>query len=249
MNEDLTAARARNIRDALAEDIGNADWTAMLVPAGCRRVRAHVQVRESAILCGREWFDGVFAALDPTSTINWHYAEGAAMQANTRVCDIGPTAARCSPPSARRSTSCSCSPAPPRSREPTSMPSKGQPQPAWLRCAGHPQTIPGLRLAQKYAVRVGGGQNQRLALYDGILIKENHIAASGGVTARAASCAGLARGRGHPDRSRDPGSAARGARCRRRERAARQLHRGPHARGRCAQRRPCPARSLRRRWH
>ena len=87
MNEDLTAARARNIRDALAEDIGNADWTAMLVPAG-RRVRAHVQVRESAILCGREWFDGVFAALDPTSTINWHYAEGAAMQANTRVCDI-----------------------------------------------------------------------------------------------------------------------------------------------------------------
>ncbi|MFO1226832.1 carboxylating nicotinate-nucleotide diphosphorylase [Roseateles sp.] len=183
MNEDLTAARARNIRDALAEDIGNADWTAMLVPAG-RRVRAHVQVRESAILCGREWFDGVFAALDPTSTINWHYAEGAAMQANTRVCDIEAdgrallTAERSALNFLQLLSSTATI-----ARAHADAIAGASPNPKGCAVLDTRKTIPGLRLAQKYAVRVGGGQNQRLALYDGILIKENHIAASGGVTA------------------------------------------------------------------
>lgn len=67
--ESLAQARARNIREALAEDIGGCDWTAQLVPAG-RRVAAQVRVREQAVLCGRDWFDGVFAALDATSRID-----------------------------------------------------------------------------------------------------------------------------------------------------------------------------------
>jgi nicotinate-nucleotide pyrophosphorylase (carboxylating) len=78
-DEGLEEARARNIRDALSEDIGRCDWTAQLVPAG-RRVAAQVRVREQAVLCGRDWFDGVFAALDPTARIDWQFDEGARMR-------------------------------------------------------------------------------------------------------------------------------------------------------------------------
>ncbi|MCH8857897.1 MAG: nicotinate-nucleotide diphosphorylase (carboxylating), partial [Proteobacteria bacterium] len=83
--ETLAEARARNIQDALAEDIGRCDWTAQLVPAG-RRVAAQVKVREAAVLCGRDWFDGVFAALDATARIEWLYEEGAAMTPDSLVC-------------------------------------------------------------------------------------------------------------------------------------------------------------------
>ncbi|MBW8759868.1 MAG: nicotinate-nucleotide diphosphorylase (carboxylating), partial [Burkholderiales bacterium] len=86
-NETLDGARERNIREALAEDIGGCDWTAQLVPAG-RRVAAQVRVREQALLCGRDWFDGVFAALDATSRIDWLYDEGAPMTADSIVCRI-----------------------------------------------------------------------------------------------------------------------------------------------------------------
>ncbi|WP_377158669.1 carboxylating nicotinate-nucleotide diphosphorylase [Roseateles sp. UC29_93] len=180
-NETLDEARARNIRDALFEDIGVADWTARLVPAG-RRVTAHVRVREAAVLCGRDWFEGVFLALDGSSRIEWSYEEGADMASDTVVCRI--EAEGRSLLSAERpalnflqllSGTATTTRAHARAIEGAS------PNPRGCAVLDTRKTLPGLRLAQKYAVRVGGGANQRLALYDGILIKENHIAAAGGV--------------------------------------------------------------------
>ncbi|MCV2350630.1 carboxylating nicotinate-nucleotide diphosphorylase [Paucibacter sp. Y2R2-4] len=182
-NETLAEARQRNIRDALFEDVGVCDWTAQLVPAG-RRVRAHVRVREAAVLCGREWFEGVFAALDPSSRIEWLYAEGAEMAADTVVCRIeadGRLLLSAERPALNflqlLSATATLTHAHVKAIEGASSNPRG--------CAvlDTRKTLPGLRLAQKYAVRVGGGANQRLALYHGILIKENHIAAAGGVSA------------------------------------------------------------------
>ena len=181
-NETLDEARARNIRDALFEDIGISDWTARLVPAG-RRVQAHVRVREAAVLCGRDWFEGVFLALDGSARIEWLYDEGADMAPDTIVCRI--EAEGRSLLSAERpalnflqllSGTATATRAHVRAIEGAS------PNPRGCAVLDTRKTLPGLRLAQKYAVRVGGGANQRLALYDGILIKENHIAAAGGVT-------------------------------------------------------------------
>jgi nicotinate-nucleotide pyrophosphorylase (carboxylating) len=182
-NETLDEARARNIREALFEDIGICDWTAQLVPAG-RRVRAQVRVREDAVLCGRDWFDGVFAALDATARIAWHYDEGARMAADTVVCDIeadGQALLSAERPALNFLQLLSGTATITRAHADAIKGASSNPR----GCAvlDTRKTLPGLRLAQKYAVRTGGGANQRLALYAGILIKENHIAAAGGVAA------------------------------------------------------------------
>jgi nicotinate-nucleotide pyrophosphorylase (carboxylating) len=180
-NETLEQARARNIRDALAEDIGRGDWTAQLVPAG-RRVQARVLVREDAVLCGRDWFDGCVHGLDARARIDWRHDEGDAMQADTLVCHIEADARALL--SAERpalnflqllSGTATITRAHVKAIEGLS------PNPRGCAILDTRKTIPGLRQAQKYAVRVGGGQNQRLALWHGILIKENHIAAAGGI--------------------------------------------------------------------
>ncbi|MDY0748878.1 carboxylating nicotinate-nucleotide diphosphorylase [Paucibacter sp. R3-3] len=182
-NETLNEARARNIRDALAEDIGICDWTAQLVPAG-RRVKAHVRVREAAVLCGREWFAGVFAALDPSARIEWLYDEGALMSADTLVCRIeadGRALLSAERPALNFLQLLSATAT--QTRRHADAIAGASTNPRGCAVLDTRKTIPGLRLAQKYAVRTGGGANQRLALYDGILIKENHIAAAGGVGA------------------------------------------------------------------
>jgi len=179
--ETLAQARARNIRDALAEDIGRCDWTAQLVPAG-RRVAAQVRVREQAVLCGRDWFDGVFAGLDATSRIEWLYQEGAVMAADSIVCRIeadGRLLLSAERPALNFLQLLSGTATITRAH--VDAVAGASTNPNGCAILDTRKTIPGLRLAQKYAVRVGGGQNQRLALYAGILIKENHIAAAGGV--------------------------------------------------------------------
>ncbi len=179
--ETLEQARARNIREALAEDIGRCDWTAQLVPAG-RRVAAQVRVREPAVLCGRDWFDGVFAALDPSSRVEWLYDEGAQMAADTLVCRIqadGRLLLSAERPALNFLQLLSGTATITRAH--VDAVAGASTNPRGCAILDTRKTIPGLRLAQKYAVRVGGGQNQRLALYAGILIKENHIAAAGGV--------------------------------------------------------------------
>ena len=190
-NETLTEARQRNIRDALFEDIGRCDWTAQLVPAG-RRVKAHVRVREAAVLCGRDWFEGVFAALDGSSRIEWLYEEGAEMVADTLVCRIeadGRLLLSAERPALNFLQLLSATATLTHAHVKAIAGASTNPRGCLV--LDTRKTLPGLRLAQKYAVRIGGGANQRLALYDGILIKENHIAAAGGVGAALKSALAL----------------------------------------------------------
>jgi nicotinate-nucleotide pyrophosphorylase (carboxylating) len=182
-NETLLQARERNIKDALFEDIGTGDWTAMLVPNDSR-VRAKLTVRQNAVLCGQAWFEACLFALDPKATITWHYQEGAEMVADTCVCEI--TAYPRALLSAERpalnflqTLSWTAT----ITREHVRAIEGASPNPKGCAVLDTRKTIPGLRQAQKYAVTIGGGQNQRLALWHGILIKENHIAAAGGVAA------------------------------------------------------------------
>lgn len=193
-NETLDAARERNIDDALFEDIGRCDWTAMLVPAG-RRVQARVKVREVAVLAGSPWFDGCVLRLDPKASIRWHYAEGDEMQADTPVCEIeGDARALLSAERPALNFLQLLSGTATITRAHAQAIEGASPNPRGCVVLDTRKTLPGLRQAQKYAVRVGGGQNQRLALWHGILIKENHIAAAGGVAAALANAAALKSG-------------------------------------------------------
>ena len=176
---DAALARAldANLAAALQEDVGSGDLTGQLLPEG--RVTASVIVREDAILCGAPWFEGIMQMLDPGIRIDWRYPEGGAMHAGSEVCliDAPARALLTGERSALNFLQLMSGVATATQRYVALV--------AGTRAAilDTRKTLPGLRLAQKYAVRVGGGQNQRLALYDGILIKENHVAAAGGVTA------------------------------------------------------------------
>ena len=181
-NETLEQARQRNITDALMEDIGKCDWTAQLVPS--KLVHAQLLVRQEAVLCGIDWFEGTLKKLDPTAKVTWHYLEGALMKPDTKVCDIEANSRALL--SAERpcinflqTLSWTASIA----RQHVNAIAGVSPNPKGCIVLDTRKTIPGLRQAQKHAVRVGGGQNQRLALWHGILIKENHIIAAGGVAA------------------------------------------------------------------
>jgi nicotinate-nucleotide pyrophosphorylase (carboxylating) len=190
-NETLEQARARNVRDALMEDIGQADWTSLLVPQD-QRVQARVVVREAAVLCGRDWFDACVLALDPQAQIRWFHDEGAPMAANTPVCHIEAQARALL--SAERPAlnflQLLSATATVTHRHVQAI-AGASPNPRGCVVLDTRKTLPGLRQAQKYAVRVGGGHNQRLALWHGILIKENHIAAAGGIAPVLANAAAL----------------------------------------------------------
>lgn len=193
-NDTLEDARRRNIADALREDIGTGDWTARLVPAG-RRVSARVRVREAAVLCGRDWFEGCVRALDPSARIDWAYDEGADMNADTPVCELqGDARALLSAERPALNFLQLLSGTATVTRRHVRAIEGASPNPRGCAVLDTRKTLPGLRLAQKYAVRTGGGRNQRLALWHGILIKENHIAAAGGVTAALAAAAALQSG-------------------------------------------------------
>ena len=180
-NETLEQARERNIHDALAEDIGRGDWTALLVPA-TQRVRARVIVREAAVLCGRDWFDGCLHALDPAARVAWAADEGARVTAGATLCEIEAKArALLSAERPALNFLQLLSATATLTREHVDAIAGASPNPRGCAILDTRKTLPGLRQAQKYAVRVGGGRNQRLALWHGILIKENHITAAGGI--------------------------------------------------------------------
>lgn len=178
-NETLEQARTRNIRDALLEDIGKGDWTGRLLPSP-HAVAARVVVREDAVLCGRDWFEGCMHGVDAGLQIHWHYAEGACMRAHTEVCRIcgDARAIFTAERSALNFLQLLSGTATITRRYVDALAGAAPHACAVLDTR---KTLPGLRQAQKYAVRTGGGQNQRLALWHGILIKENHIAAAGGI--------------------------------------------------------------------
>ena len=180
-NETLEQARERNIRDALLEDIGQRDWTALLVPA-TQRVRSRVIVREDAVLCGRDWFDGTVHALDAAARIAWQAKEGERVKAGATLCEIEANArALLSAERPALNFLQLLSATATLTRRHVDAIAGASPNPKGCAILDTRKTLPGLRQAQKYAVRVGGGRNQRLALWHGILVKENHIAAAGGI--------------------------------------------------------------------
>ncbi len=166
----------RSVRLALEEDVGAGDLTAALIPAGQTAV-AHVLTREEAILCGQAWFDTCFRLLDADTRIEWHATEGTRLQPGQILCTIHGHAR--SLLTAERSALNFLQ----------TLSAVATTTRAYVDAiAGTAasvldtrKTLPGLRIAEKYAVTVGGGKNQRMGLYDGILIKENHIAAAGGI--------------------------------------------------------------------
>jgi nicotinate-nucleotide pyrophosphorylase (carboxylating) len=180
-DETLAQARERNVRDALFEDIGRGDWTGRLIPEG-RRAEASVKVREGAVLCGQDWFCATIHALDPSARIDWRYGEGAPMTPDTEVCRVeGDARALLSAERPALNFLQLLSGTATATRRHVEAIAGASPNPRGCAVLDTRKTLPGLRQAQKYAVRVGGGANQRLALWHGILIKENHIAAAGGI--------------------------------------------------------------------
>ena len=167
---------------ALTEDVGSGDLTAALVPAA-RTGRATVITREAAVLCGRPWVDEVFRQLDPSVRVNWAAAEGAAIAPDQMLCTIeGPARSLLTGERTALNFLQTLSGTATVARRYAAVLDG-------LRCRvlDTRKTLPGLRRAQKYAVRVGGGANHRMGLYDGILVKENHIMAAGSIAAAVAA--------------------------------------------------------------
>jgi nicotinate-nucleotide pyrophosphorylase (carboxylating) len=173
---------ALQVERALAEDIGSGDLTAALIPAGIQG-RATVITREPAIVCGRPYVDASFKSLDPLAQIDWQVEEGANAHAEQRLLVVTGrarallTAER----TALNFLQLLSATATAARRYAALIEGTG------CRVLDTRKTIPGLRTAQKYAVRVGGGQNHRIGLFDGVLIKENHIMAAGSITAAVAN--------------------------------------------------------------
>ncbi len=174
----LRTALDANVKAAIAEDVGTGDLTGLLVPAD-KPVHARVIVREAAVLCGRPWFEGCMKAVDERLQVKWLKEEGARMAPDDVVCEIaGPARALLTAERPSLNFLQLLSGVATVTRRYADLIADTR-----ARVLDTRKTLPGLRLAQKYAVRIGGGENQRLALYDGILIKENHIAAAGSITA------------------------------------------------------------------
>jgi nicotinate-nucleotide pyrophosphorylase (carboxylating) len=165
------------VKNALAEDIGTGDLTASLIPES--KMTATIVSRQQAVLCGIDWANACFLQLDKNTRIEWQVEEGQQIQANQTLCTIYSeaktllSAERCALNFLQLLSAIAT-----QTQQYVNL-VKGQK----AQILDTRKTIPGLRLAQKYAVTVGGGFNQRIALYDGILIKENHITSAGGITA------------------------------------------------------------------
>ena len=173
---DLASEIERDVRAALAEDVGSGDLTAPLIPEG-KRVRATVRCRQATVICGQPWFDACLRRLDPGVEIAWAVPEGASVAAATQVCSVqGEARALLAAERVALNFLQTLSGVATVTRRYVDAIAGTR-----ARIVDTRKTLPGLRQAQKYAVRVGGGSNHRLGLYDAMLIKENHIAAAGGV--------------------------------------------------------------------
>jgi nicotinate-nucleotide pyrophosphorylase (carboxylating) len=163
---------------ALAEDVGGGDLTAALVPAD-RSGRATVITRESAVICGQPWVDAVFRQLDPSVRVEWEVDEGASVAPDQLLCRLaGPARSLLTGERTALNFLQTLSGTATTTRRYVEL-LAGLP----CRILDTRKTIPGLRRAQKYAVRCAGGSNHRMGLYDGILVKENHIMAAGSIAA------------------------------------------------------------------
>jgi nicotinate-nucleotide pyrophosphorylase (carboxylating) len=173
---DLKYAIERNVVAALEEDVGSGDLTAALVPES-ETGRATVISREAAVLAGAPWFEAVFRQLDQRVRVTWLHDDGDLLRAGDAVCHLaGPARAMLTGERTALNFLQTLSAVATKARRCVETV-----QGTRAAVVDTRKTLPGLRLAQKYAVRMGGGRNHRLGLYDGILIKENHIAAAGGI--------------------------------------------------------------------
>lgn len=183
----LTPEIERNIAAALDEDMGSGDLTALLI-AQDARAKARVISRDAAVMCGAPWFEACFRRLDPNVRIAWRAHDGDAVQAGQVLCEIEGNA-RALLTGERTALNFL------QLLSAVATVTRGYVEAV---CGTNAaivdtrKTLPGLRLAQKYAVRAGGGSNHRIGLYDGILIKENHISACGGVEPALAQARSLA---------------------------------------------------------
>jgi nicotinate-nucleotide pyrophosphorylase (carboxylating) len=178
---------ANDVSRALAEDIGRCDWTAQLIAPHIQG-RATVIAREAAVLCGQPWFAECFRQIDPQVRISWLAAEGEMLSPNQTLCSLeGPARALLSGERSALNFLQTLSAVASQTHDYVQA-IRG----TRARILDTRKTMPGLRLAQKYAVTVGGGDNQRIGLFDGILIKENHIMAAGGITAAMTAARKLA---------------------------------------------------------
>ena len=183
-------AVAENVRAALAEDIGSGDITAALVPEAARG-HARIITREAAVICGKPWVDEVFRQLDPGVSVRWHCNDGDRVAAGALLFELE-GAARSLLTGERAAlnflqllsgiaTRCARF--------------AGLVDGLHTRLLDTRKTLPGLRIAQKYAVRCGGCHNHRIGLYDAFLVKENHIAACGSITAAVETARRLSPGK------------------------------------------------------
>ncbi|BAN68542.1 carboxylating nicotinate-nucleotide diphosphorylase [endosymbiont of unidentified scaly snail isolate Monju] len=184
---------ARQVRQALREDLGEGDLTAQLVPATVQ-AQATVIAREPAVLCGRDWLDEVLRQVDPACRAEWAVADGEALTPDRPLCRLqGParsllTAER----TALNFLQTLSGTATLAARYVQAVAGTG------ARILDTRKTVPGLRLAQKYAVRCGGASNHRIGLFDAILIKENHIAAAGSIAGALAAAQRICEDLGRP---------------------------------------------------
>lgn len=177
----------RNVDGALAEDVASGDLTAQLIPAG-QPGTATVISREAATLCGTAWFEAAFRKVDPACRITWHAQDGDRVQPNQLLCDIaGPARALLTAERTGLNFLQLLSGVATRTRRFVDTVAGTR-----ARIVDTRKTLPGLRLAQKYAVTCGGGDNHRIGLYDAILIKENHIMAAGGIAQAMAAAKAVA---------------------------------------------------------
>ncbi|HET7370191.1 MAG TPA: carboxylating nicotinate-nucleotide diphosphorylase [Gammaproteobacteria bacterium] len=173
---------ATTVRRALDEDIGSGDLTASLLEPEAR-AQARVVVREPAVLAGRPWFDEVFAQIDPAVRVEWLHADGEQMAENDIVCRLtGPARAILTGERTALNFLQTLSAVATIARHYSDAVAG-----TGCRILDTRKTLPGLRSAQKYAVRAGGATNHRMGLFDAVLIKENHIIAAGGVDAAIAA--------------------------------------------------------------
>lgn len=177
-SNDLDEVIHKNVRDALAEDIGEGDLTSVLVDADTM-LGASIVARESLVLAGEPWVNAVFAEIDERVVIDWYVGDGGTAEADDVICKlVGPARALLTGErTALNFLQTLSATATTTARFVEAVKGTG------ARILDTRKTLPGLRQAQKYAVRCGGGENHRVGLFDAILIKENHIKSAGSITA------------------------------------------------------------------
>lgn len=187
---DLTAEIDASVRRALAEDIGSGDITARLIPEE-RLAHATVITREDAVICGTAWVDAVFRQVDPRVAVHWQVKDGDQVVANQALFHVeGPARALLTGERTALNFLQSLSGVATRCRRYADLVAN-----TGVKLLDTRKTLPGLRLAQKYAVTCGGCHNHRIGLYDAFLIKENHIAACGGIAKAIATAHTIAPGK------------------------------------------------------